>query len=102
MKFRSLVATLSCTGIMAVSSLAVNAETTSNIAINDLDSSASKPTLKATQDSSPADFKRQNSQNRARTIPYSIFSLVKDQQITLNNAHQQPELKDREWYIEKF
>ena len=110
MKLSSLVATLFCTSVMAVFSLGANAETLSNLQDRSDYQSDDKVAVngEAAIQSDCIDLSQQNhiapnhSQNLEQASGYSVFSLVKDRQITLDNLEQDIALEDVEWYIEKF
>ena len=102
MKLSSLIATLSCTGVMVVFSLSANAEMQFNgqnkneeATVNELAVSRNQY-LKQQSNLAPKNLRRQKS------VGYSVFSFAKDKQITLDNVEQEPALENVEWYIEKY
>ena len=109
MKLFSSIATLSCTSIMAVFSLGANAETLSNLQARSNSQLYDEQTVNAeavTQNDcvelSQRHVDSNCPKNREQVSDYSVFSLVKDRQITLDNLEQDIPLEDVEWYIEKF
>ena len=110
MKLLSLVATLSCTSVMAVFSLGANAETLSNL--SERSDSQSYDNITKNREatvqndsaniSQPSHIDPNHPQNSEKASDYDIFSLLQDRQITLDNLEQDIALEDVEWYIEKF